>query len=169
MLSNTTLYPLVVASHADHQRLSAVMRASVERRVRIVTSNLVVAESHALIMRRAGIAPALRYVQLVRASPNVVVTSDEPLEDAAVNEWLARYTDQPFSMVDAVSFAIMSTRGIRSQLTGEELRDRPIGAVALGRILIAHGFVLDAATAIRDRMYTPVQFDDHGLSIRAQT
>ena len=110
-------YPLVVASHADHQRLSAVMRASVERRVRIVTSNLVVAESQPLIMRRAGMAPALRYVQLVRASPNVVVTSDEPLEDAAVNEWLARYTDQPFSMVDAVSFAIMSTRGIRSALT----------------------------------------------------
>jgi predicted nucleic acid-binding protein len=110
-------YPLVAASHPDHQRLSAAMRASVERRVRIVTSNLVIAESHALIVHRAGIAPALRYVQLVRASPNVVVTSDEQLEDAAVNEWLARYTDQPFSMVDAVSFAIMSARGIRSALT----------------------------------------------------
>jgi uncharacterized protein len=110
-------YPLVVTSHPDHHRLSTVMRASIARRARIVTSNLVVAESHALITRRAGIAPGLRYVQLVRASPNVVVRSDEPLEDAAVDEWLARYTDQPFSMVDAVSFAIMTARGIRSALT----------------------------------------------------
>ncbi len=110
-------YPLVVASHPDHQRLSAVLRASVDRRVRIVTSNLVVAESHVLIMRRAGIATGLRYVQLVRASPNVVVQSDPDFEDAAVTKWLARYTDQPFSMVDAVSFAIMAARGIRSALT----------------------------------------------------
>lgn len=110
-------YPLVVRSHPDHERLSVTLRASIERRARIVTSNLVVAESHALIMRRAGIAPALQFVQLVRASPNVVVASTKRLEDAAVNDWLMRYADQPFSMVDAVSFAIMAERGTRSALT----------------------------------------------------
>ncbi len=110
-------YPIVVQSHPDHHRLSAELRASVARRVRIVTSNLVVAESHALIMRRAGIASALRFVQLVRASPNVVVASTEYLEDAAVTDWLMRYADQPFSMVDAVSFAIMAERGTRAALT----------------------------------------------------
>jgi predicted nucleic acid-binding protein len=110
-------YPLVVRSHPDHERLSAALRANVGRRARIVTSNLVVAESHALIMRRAGIASGLRFVQLVRASPNVVVASNGQLEDAAVNDWLLRYTDQPFSMVDAVSFAIMAVRGTRAALT----------------------------------------------------
>ena len=110
-------YPLVVRSHADHDWLSVALRARVERRVRIVTSNLIVAESHALIMRRAGIASALRFVQLVRASPNLVVSSTTMLEDAAVNDWLKRYTDQPFSLVDAVSFAIMAERGTRVALT----------------------------------------------------
>ena len=110
-------YPIVVRSHPDHARLSAALRAHVERRVRIVTSNLIVAESHALIMRRAGIAAGLRFVQLVRASPNVIVSSNPLLEDAAVTDWLMRYTDQPFSMVDAVSFAIMAERNTRAALT----------------------------------------------------
>lgn len=110
-------YPLVVRSHPDHARLSTALRDSIGRRARIVTSNLVVAESHALIMRRAGIAPGLRFLQLVRASPNVVVTSTESLEDAAITDWLMRFADQAFSMVDAVSFAIMAERGTRSALT----------------------------------------------------
>ena len=109
-------YPLVVRSHPDHASLSAVLRASVARRVRIVTSNLVVAESHALIVRRAGIEPALRFVQLVRASPNVVVTSTAALDASAINDWLTRFADQPFSITDAVSFAIMAERGTRKAL-----------------------------------------------------
>ena len=116
-VDSSAWYPLVVRSHPDHDRLSAALRARVERRVRIVTSNLIVAESHALIMRRAGIGAGLRFVQLVRASPNVVVSSTPSLEDAAVTDWLTRYADQPFSMVDAVSLAIMAERGTRAALT----------------------------------------------------
>ena len=110
-------YPVVVQKHPDHERLSDALRANISRRVRIVTSNLVVAESHALIMRRAGIAIARRFVQLVRASPNVVVTSTERLENTAITEWLSRYADQPFSMVDAVSLAIISERSTVTALT----------------------------------------------------
>ena len=113
-------YPRVVRSHPDHVRLSAALRARVERRVRIVTSDLIVVDSHTLIMRRAGIAAALRFVKLVRASSNVVVSSSPLLEDAAVTNWFMRDADQPFSMVDAVSFAIMAERGTRAALT----RDR---------------------------------------------
>jgi uncharacterized protein len=116
-IDTSAWYPLVVRSHPDHAPLSAALRARVERRDRIVTSNLIVAETHVLIMRRAGIAAALRFVQMVRASPNVVVSSSPVLEDAAVNDWLMRYADQPFSMVDAVSFAIMAERGTRAALT----------------------------------------------------
>lgn len=110
-------YPLVVRAHPDHERLAAALRERVERRVRIVTSNLVLAESHALIVRRAGVAAGLRFVHLVRAAPNEVVTSTAPLEAVAVHDWLARFADQRFSMVDAVSFAIMAARGIRAALT----------------------------------------------------
>lgn len=57
------------------------------------------------------------YPIVVRASPNVVVSSTALLEDAAANHWLMRYADHPLSMVDAVSFAIMAERGTRAALT----------------------------------------------------
>lgn len=53
----------------------------------------------------------------LRASPDVVVASTESLQDAAVTDWLMRYADQPFSMGDAASFAIMAERGTRAALT----------------------------------------------------
>jgi len=110
-------YPLVVRSHPDHARLRDTLRSHIEHRGRVVTSNLVVAESHALIMRRAGIATGQRFLQLVRAAPNEVVTSTPAHESAAIDHWLARFADQPFSLVDAVSFSIMAERGITSALT----------------------------------------------------
>jgi predicted nucleic acid-binding protein len=35
----------------------------------------------------------------------------------AVDEWLARYADHDLSFTDAVSFAIMKARGIKTALT----------------------------------------------------
>lgn len=83
----------------------------------MVTTNLVVAESHALLARRAGGRAALAFVRHVRQPPNVVVESREALEHDAIEEWLARFEDQDFSLTDAVSFAVMRERGITEALT----------------------------------------------------
>ena len=116
-VDTSALYPLVVRSHPDHTALASVLRERIANGTRIVTSNLVVAESHALIMRRAGIAVALRFVSLVRASPNIIVTATSRHEDNAINDWLSRFDDQQFSLTDAVSFVIMSERGMNHALT----------------------------------------------------
>ena len=39
------------------------------------------------------------------------------LEEAAEEEWLGRFTDQDFSLTDAVSFTVMAERGIEEALT----------------------------------------------------
>lgn len=109
-------YPAVVASHADHARVAAALTDRVRRRLRIVTTNLVIAETHALLLHRVHRVAALSFVSMVRQSPNVVVTSDYELEDQAIQRWLAKYEDQPFSMCDAVSFAVMTTRRIPEAL-----------------------------------------------------
>jgi predicted nucleic acid-binding protein len=46
----------------------------------------------------------------------VVETSTPEIETRAIEEWLARFNDQDFSLTDAVSFAVMSERGIRDAL-----------------------------------------------------
>lgn len=110
-------YPLVMRSHPDHAGLATTLREQVAAGVRIVTTNLVISETHALLMRRASSAVALEFVQRVKQPPNLVVHSTEGLERSAVEEWLTRFSDQAFSLCDAVSFAVMSERGIREALT----------------------------------------------------
>lgn len=116
-MDTSAWYPLAVHSHPDHERIAGALRDRVAQRVRLVTSNLVVAESHALIMRRAGRSAALQFVQLARMAPTLVVTSSSALESAAIANWLTPYHDQDFSLADSVSFAIMQDRGIAEALT----------------------------------------------------
>lgn len=110
-------YPIVDRAHPDHEHLAAVLQDRVDAGVTLVTTNLVLAESHTLIMRRMGSDVARAFLAGVRAPPNVVVFSTREVEAAAETEWLARYDDQDFSLTDAVSFAVMSARGIREALT----------------------------------------------------
>jgi len=109
-------YPAVVASHTDHAAIAEVLHDAVRAGARLVTTNLVVAETHALLLHRAGRAIALRYARTVREPPTVVVWSDHELEKRAMTDWLAKYDDQDFSLADAVSFAVMKSRGISEAL-----------------------------------------------------
>src|SRR5215467_14538573 len=96
-------------------------RRALRRRVssgdRIVTTNLVLAESFALLLYRGHGAAALTFLDAVRQSPNEVVTSSPELEHQATIEWLGPYDDQDFSFTDAVSFAVIRDRGIERALT----------------------------------------------------
>ena len=84
--------------------------------VRIITTNLVVAETQVLLLRRTGRSAAMTFLAEVRSGPIVVVDSDAELERAAVTEWLSVYSDQAFSLCDAVGFAVMRERGISDAL-----------------------------------------------------
>jgi predicted nucleic acid-binding protein len=110
-------YPVVVRSHPDHKRIASVLTTRIRQRLRVVTTNLVIAETHALLLRRAGREPALTFAKTVRQSPNLIVGSDPELEDLALSDWLERYDDQDFSFTDAVSFAVMRERRIEEALT----------------------------------------------------
>jgi predicted nucleic acid-binding protein len=59
----------------------------------------------------------MAFVRGVGESPNLVVAGTPDLERTAVRDWLERFDDQPFSLADAVSFAVMDDRGIREALT----------------------------------------------------
>lgn len=110
-------YPLVDRGHADHERLAAALRARIEAGVTVVSTNLVLAESHALIMRRIGREVAHSFLTSARAAPNQVVYSSRELEERAEEGWLRRFDDQDVSLTDAVSFAVMTERGIGEALT----------------------------------------------------
>jgi predicted nucleic acid-binding protein len=110
-------YPLVSRKHPDHPRMARSLKARVASGARVVTTNLVLAETHALLMSRFGPMIALVFLREVRSTPNEVVYSSAELEQQAEAWWLDRYRDQPLSLTDAVSFQVMTERGIREALT----------------------------------------------------
>jgi predicted nucleic acid-binding protein len=109
--------PLLLRRHADHAALTAALRKRIAAGDRIVTTNLVLAESYTLLVYRGHRDAALTFLASARTAPNLVVTSTAELEHAALNDWLERFDDQRFSFTDAVSFAVMRERGIARALT----------------------------------------------------
>jgi predicted nucleic acid-binding protein len=109
-------YPLADRSHPDHTVLVDVLSDRLHSGARIVTTNLVIAETHALLLQRGGREAALRFLSEVRSDPIVVETSTPEVEERAAAEWIVRYEDQAFTLTDAVSFVVMGDRGIREAL-----------------------------------------------------
>ncbi|MGA2384414.1 MAG: PIN domain-containing protein [Gemmatimonadales bacterium] len=110
-------FPLMARGHPDHTRIAAALRQRRRAGARVLTTNLVVAETHALLVRRVHRAAALAFLRQVGLAGELVVSSTSELELRARQDWLERFADQDFSLADAVSFAVMSERGIREALT----------------------------------------------------
>jgi predicted nucleic acid-binding protein len=110
-------YPVADPRHPDHSSLAQELTDRVRSGVRVVTTNLVVAETHAILLRRVGREGALRFLGEVLRDPLLVETSTPEMERRAVEEWLAPYSGQDFSLVDAVSFVVMKDRGTTKALT----------------------------------------------------
>lgn len=110
-------FPLLLSRHPQHASLARAIRGRVAAGERIVTTNLVLAETYALLLYRGHRTPALAFLRTVRDAPNVVVASTRELEERAMVEWLEHFHDQDFSFSDAVSFAVMRQRRIRNALT----------------------------------------------------
>lgn len=101
-----------------HAQAAGVMRRLRAERARLVVSDLILAEVHLHLLHGFGPAAALRHVVALRENPAVEqVFCDEGLERAALDDWMRRFTDQTFTLTDAVSFAVMRARGIRAACT----------------------------------------------------
>lgn len=96
-----------------HRAALAVYRDSINRRLKIFTTNLVVAEMHSLVTRFRGPGEGLRFLDsLYQDATHTVVFVNRDLERAAIDRWLRRFHDQQLSLADAVSFEVMRERQI---------------------------------------------------------
>lgn len=96
-----------------HKPASAYYRRVFTSRVRFVTTNLVVAETYTLLRRRLGHKMAVRFLELLRASPRLLKVQSTPELEASAEDILRKYDDQELSYVDAVSFAAMTDQGLQ--------------------------------------------------------
>ncbi len=120
----------ISARESAHERARDAYAAQVSAGGTLVTTALVLAEMHALVLRFLGPAAALRFLDGVAADPShEVIDVDRDLRLAAVERWLRRFADHDFSLTDAVSFEVMRRGKIRR-------------AIALDRHFAAAGFEL---------------------------
>jgi uncharacterized protein len=106
-------FALADRSDGYHSKALAIYPRLLKELQRLVTTNLVVAESYMLIQRSLGHQAAVIFLERIEASPRILkIYSDHDLEIRAV-EILRKYSDQNFTYTDAVSFALMRQQGIR--------------------------------------------------------
>jgi hypothetical protein len=102
---------------AAHTRTRLAYREHLSGGGTLVTTVMVVAEMHVLLLKLGGPAVAIRFLDGVTADlAHEVVDVDRDLRLAATERWLRRFADQEFSLTDAVSFEVMRRRKLRRAL-----------------------------------------------------
>jgi predicted nucleic acid-binding protein len=94
-----------------HAEADQLFRETLRRRIRLVTTNLVLAEVHRLTLYRVGVEAALRLLDRIDESPSVTVHFATADDHRASRRWLERLTPRPVTCTDAVSFSVMESIG----------------------------------------------------------
>lgn len=102
----------------DQHHSAAVAIASQIRREQrpLITTDLVVAETHALVLGRVGCWAAQVWLDAL----DVPILFVDTLTYDTARELLRRYSDKNFSLTDAVSFVVMERLGIRQAFSFDE-------------------------------------------------
>ncbi len=110
---------IAVANQEDHNHTAAVqvyprLLADYQR---LVTTNLVIAETYIILRHELGHSAAMAFLDSVRTSPRIERVLSTPALEQEAEAILRRYADEDFSYTDAVSFALMKARGIKEAFT----------------------------------------------------
>lgn len=84
-----------------------MFRAAVERNVALVTTNLIIAETHRLLLFRLGGPAARHFLDRVDASARLSLIHVTADHHQAARQWLERLAAHRITYTDAVSFAVM--------------------------------------------------------------
>jgi hypothetical protein len=103
--------------HAEADRL---FREAIRRAIPLLTTNLVLAEVHRLILFRVGVQAAFRTLERIGSSQWLTVNFPTAEHHAAACRWLERLTPRQVTYTDAVSFAVMEEQGCRHALTFDQ-------------------------------------------------
>ena len=115
---DTSAYLAVLKRDDDHHREALAFVESLTRqRAVLFTSNFVIAETHAMVLRYLGHEAARSFLQEVDDSRATVVVRTEATDEVAARSIIYRYADKDFSLTDAISFAIMARLGLSQAFT----------------------------------------------------
>lgn len=109
-------YALSDQTQSRYLDVQRIMTRLDQERVRLLTSNFVLAETHALILNRLGRFDALAYLRKMQENPASIVRV-RPVDERRAVAIIERYADKDFSYTDAASFAVMERLGVGTAFT----------------------------------------------------
>ncbi len=102
---------------AHHSRAVEVYRRLLESQTTFVTTILVLAETQVLLRRKGGHEKALQFITTANQSPRIEIVYPNARSEVDAKQILRQFTDQDFSLTDAISFAWMQTAHIKEAFT----------------------------------------------------
>lgn len=98
---------LFSARDQNHWEADRAFRTLIGSKRRLLTTNLVIAEVHRLLLHRVGIQAAATALAKIESSPAVQIAFPGPDHHGMGKGWLVRLGGHAISYTDAVSFAVM--------------------------------------------------------------
>ena len=100
----------------DHREATQLLHQLAHERYRQFTTNVLLIESHALILSVLGRIQATQFLKDMQES-NTVMIRVSASDEARAKQILFQYDDKDFSFADAISFAVMERLAIRLAFT----------------------------------------------------
>ena len=95
-----------------HSEAREIIQELAHARYRQFTTNVLLIESHALILSVLGRGRAAQFLTDMEESHTVIIRA-RAADEARAKQLLFQYTDKDFSFADAISFAVMERLAIR--------------------------------------------------------
>src|SRR5919205_3140385 len=99
-----------------HREAREIIQELAQARYRQFTTNVLLIESHALILSVLGRGRAAQFLTDMEESHTVIIRA-RAADEARAKQLLFQHTDKDFSFADAISFAVMERLTIRLAFT----------------------------------------------------
>jgi uncharacterized protein len=100
-----------------HEEADRAFRTIVGSKRRMLTTNLVLAEIHRLLLHRAGVQAAAAALKKIEASPLVEIKFADSINHQSAKNWMKKLQEHPISYTDAISFSVMEAAGCGEALS----------------------------------------------------
>jgi predicted nucleic acid-binding protein len=105
-IDTSAFYALADPHDQSHQAAVRILDRLISERRRLFTTNFVVAETHALILRRRGRIRAARFLDESDKS-HIDLVRVSAADERRARTIIDRFVDKDFSLTDLMSFAVM--------------------------------------------------------------
>jgi predicted nucleic acid-binding protein len=113
LVDSSAWIALMNARDGQHATATRLFARALEERLRLLTTNLILAEVHRFLLHRVGIAAAAVFLDHLEESPSLEIRFAGERQHRGARRWLARLAHQRLTYTDAVSFAFLEeSRGV---------------------------------------------------------